>query len=133
MHVAMLDHIGHEIAPAFAAMVAGAIVLYRAEGAFDQVDRGTGGRQTEPLQPGVLGHPWLDGFRLTDLIVIHHHLDPLVVRGRISVVQARQPLPEQRIGRARPQTVVHDAGRQLQGPRQIVLLMGPRTGVTQRR
>jgi hypothetical protein len=47
----------------------------------------------------------LAGIRM-DLIVIHYHIDPFVVRGRISFVQALQQLLEQFIGCAWSQRAV---------------------------
>jgi len=109
----MVFHIRHQISQALAAMVAGAAIMHIAKGALDRVGARAIGRSEEKSEPRVHSQPWLDSFRLMDLIVIHHHLEPRVSLGRITRIEDAEQVPKPRVGFAWPTAVEPRPGCQI--------------------
>jgi hypothetical protein len=126
MHGEMRFNLHHQIPQAFTRMIAGAHVMHIAKGALDGVGPRIVGRQKQQGEAWALSQPGVDGLCLMALIVIHHDVNPLALRGRIGVVEGRQERPEQRSGFARPTAVAQGTGRQLQRSREVVLRIAPR-------
>jgi hypothetical protein len=121
-----LGHLGHQLPQARARVLAGAQVMPIAKAARARVRAGTISREQAQLNARLLGSPRLNGVGLRNPIVLHHPREASVLCRRRGGVQRLQQRPEQRMGVARPSTVVHGACGDIQRAGQVVLLLGPR-------
>ncbi len=101
-------------------MVAGAGVVHIAQSPFDRIGTGTVGRQKAQHKTRVINQPLLNGLRLMDFVVIHHHVEPRVLLGRIALIEDIEQLSKQRVGFPCPAAVEERVGRQIKHPGGVI-------------
>ena len=109
-------------------MVARHFVVRVAEEALDRIGFGAIGRQKHQLDARMGGQPWLDGLRLVNFVVVHHHVDPVLAVGRISGLNCLPQSAKQAVGFTGPHAVMYLARAPVPGPGQITFFVFARHG-----
>jgi hypothetical protein len=65
----------------------------------------------------------LDGLRFVNFVVIHDHIDVVIMTSRIAGLERVEQISEQRIGFARPGTIMNDSGATIPGTYPIMFLV----------
>src|SRR5919199_5413688 len=90
---------------------------------FDRVGTGTIGRQPEQLEAGMRCQPAPDSLRLVDFVIVHDHIDSVIVTSRITALQTVEQIPKELIGFTWSETVVNRSGAKVPSTRCIVFLV----------
>jgi hypothetical protein len=89
------DHIGYQVPPALAPVMARDVVMHVAVDALQRAGARTVGRLKHQLKAGMLCKPALHFLGFVDFIVVPHDLDLVIALGGIDLIELSQQIDKQ--------------------------------------
>src|SRR3954452_2310219 len=121
--VQMSAYIGDQVAEPFAFVIPCDLVMRVTEDPLDGIGPWTVRRKPQQFEARMSIQPTLDGLRFVNFVVTHDHIDVVIMTSRITDLERVEQISEQRVGFARPGTIMNDSSAAIPGTCQIMLFV----------